>query len=334
MSQPGSYETHQPSVLTNISVGLGRQAFIADRLFPRVPVTRQTDLFYKLLKGAFFRLEAGVRGPGADARRSGYHWTTGQYNCHEEALATDVPIEDIQNADDPLRPLEDGEAFCENAVLLTLEKMVSDTVTTAGNWTTSEDVEGGWAPTDSTNTFVGDVLGAKKTVLELTGFEPNVLEISYNTFNKLKQSATILDRIKYTGTQGKPADVTPAMLAALLELEEVVIGKAIYSDAEEVQAGTDFNAVRMFETNAGKGGAFLFFRPAEPGIKIPSAGYVFDWPNAVPEEGVEVMLRGSTTIRRWYEKSGRKYVVEASQRFDPKVVAADAGYCFYDTILT
>lgn len=334
MSQPLPSQIHLAAWEANLDVGFGRQDFIADLVFPVLTVKKQTNRFPVLRKGAFFRLDAKKRAPGTPYYKSGYNWTYSTYFCDDIGLGHEIPIEDIQNADDPFSPIEDGYGFCENAVLLAREKAVSDLLTTAGNWTTSEDVEGGWAATDSTNTFYNDIIAAKRTVRELTGFEPNFLEISANTFDYLKQSSVLLDRIKYGGTQGKPADITPSMIASLFELDKCVIGKAIYSSAEEVQAGTDFTAVRLFETNATKGGAFLGYIPRVPAARTPSAGYTLMWPNAVPEVGWEVELRGNTTVRRKYDGDSKVWKVDASQRFDCLVAAADAGYCFYDTITT
>jgi len=330
---PTPKDAHKNAALTNISIAHKNQMFIADRVFQNVPVKKQSDYFYKFRKGAWFRNEVIPRGPGAHAQRGGYPITSDTYMCKEYPFAHPIPIELINNADDVLQPWRTGVKFATNLVMLAKEKIVADLCCTAGNWTTSNDVEGGWAA-GAGNTFIEDILDYKETVRKLIGVYPNCLVIEAKTFNEVKQESSVLDRIKYTGTQGKPADVTLQTLAQLFELDEVLLGGAIYSDAEEVVAGTDWNAVDMWETNSTKGAAFLYYRPPEPAVEVPAAGYVFNWKG---DEGQQDAVEQSDvyrSVRYWWESSPKQWVVEASENFDAKAVSADAGCLFYDTILT
>ena len=68
--------------------------------------------------------------------------------------------------------------------------------------------------------------------------------------------------------------MTVDAMRSILELDRLVIGKAVYSSAEETQAHTDFTAVRIWDgANAGKGIGFLYYAPMTPGLKVPSALY-------------------------------------------------------------
>lgn len=331
---PTPKSAHIDSAMSNISIAFKNQNFIADRVFQTIPVNKQSDYFYKFLKGAWFRLDADVRGPGSSARQSGYPITNDTYSCIEYALRHQIPIELINNADEVLRPVVTGVNFVTNAIQLKKEKIVSDLVTTAANWTSSNDAEGGWAAGDS-NTFITDMLTAMETVRQLIGVKPNCLIMDSKTLNQLKQESTLLDKIKYTGTQGKPADVTGQTLAALFELDEVMIGQAIYSSDEETVAGTEFTAVDLWETTATKGSAFLYYRPPSPGIEVPAGGYVFNWKGDQGQKSLKVPAGGSyRSVRKWWDDDTKSYFIEANECFDAKVVGADAGYLFYDTIST
>jgi len=335
--QPTPKSAHIDAALSNISIGYKNQMFIADRVFPNVPVNKQSDYFYKFLKGAWFRNAAGVRGPATRANRGGYPITSDTYSCKEYAFAHPVPIELINNADVALQPFQTGVNFATNLVMLAKEKVVSDLCVTAANWTTTDDAAAGWLATadGSGNTFIADVLAQKEVIRKLIGVYPNVLLMDAKTFMNCKQEYTVLERIKYTGTQGKPADVTAQTLAQLFELDEVLIGGSIYSDAEEVVAGTDFNAVDLWETNATKGAALLFYRPAAPALEEPSAGYVFNWKGVVDSEMInEITSDVYRSVRKWWENAEKSFFVEASECFDAKVTCPDAGCLFTDTIVT
>lgn len=331
--QPDLGTIHRSAALSAISIGYKNSAFIGDQVFQTVPVKKQSDYFYSFKKGAFFRLDASYRGPGADARRGGYVVSDTAYDAKERAFAVPVPIEHINNADDALSPWETAVNFATLKVMLAKERLVSTLCCTAANWTSSNDAEGGWAA-GAGNTFIEDVLAAKNTIRQLIGMQPNVMVMDPKTLNQLKQETSVLDRIKYTGTQGRPADVTPQTIAALFELEAVLIGGAIYSSAEEVVAGTDFTAVDLWETNATKGACFLFYRPPQPGREMPAAGYCFQWKGGAGNPDIVLPGDNYRDVRYWWEASPKQYVIEASECVDAKVTCADAGYLFYDTITT
>ena len=334
--QPTPKDVHKDSYLTGFSVGYKNPMFVADMVFPNVPVRKQSDYYYNFLKGAWFRNEAEVRGPGARAARGGYPVTSGTYSCQERAFAHPVPIEVINNADAPVRPFETGTRFATNKVMLAKEIAVASLCMTSGNWTSSNDVNAGWVGTvDGTgNTFIEDILAYKETIRQLIGVYPNRLIMDAKTFKAIKTEYTVLERIKYTGTQGRPADVTTQTIAQLFELDWVGIAGAIKSDAEEIVAGTDFNAVDIWEVTATKGSAFLYYATPAPALDEPTAGYTFNWKGSEDPVSAELAADLYRSVRYWWEKDIKSYIIEAAENFDVQAVCADAGCLFYDTIVT
>jgi hypothetical protein len=69
MPQPTQNQVHVDAILTNISVAYFQQNqnFIATRVFPVVPVSKQSDKFFTYTKNDWFRDEAQRR---ADATES------------------------------------------------------------------------------------------------------------------------------------------------------------------------------------------------------------------------------------------------------------------------
>ncbi|MDX9788895.1 MAG: hypothetical protein RBT11_19115 [Desulfobacterales bacterium] len=331
---PTPASAHKDAALSNLSIAYRNSMFIADQVFPTVPVKKQSDYFFKFLRGDWFRNDAGLRGPGADARRGGYKLTADTYSCKEYAFAHPIPIELINNADIPLQPIATGIDFVTQSILLAKEKVVADLICTAANWPNmTEDAAGLWAATDSTNTFLTDILTRRETIRQSIGLYPNTLIMDAKTFKALKESSVLLDRIKYTGTKGSPAEVTPQMLAMLAEVDRVLVGGAIYSSDEETLAGTEFTAVDLWETNTGQGSAWLGYVSPRPAIEMPSAGYTFTWNNTnIPDEVIR--KTGARSVRRWWESSPKQWVVEASECFDAKICSAVSGFLWTDTYLT
>ena len=322
MAQPATQ--HTDAIMTNVSIAYRNSEYIADRLFNTLPVKKQSNKYYIYDKGPWFRDEADVRGPGARAKRGGYTLSTGSYYCEVQAFAKEIPDEDRANADVPLQPDIDATEFAADKVALKKERQVAAVAMTAANWTTTNDAEGGWAK-GSSNTFISDMEDKIEVIRALIGMRPNVLVMDTKTMKELVQEATLLDRIKYGQTAGAPAMVTPNLIAQMFRLEEVIIGGAIYSDADEKADGTDFNSVDIWETNATKGSALLYYRPRRPGIKVAAAAYILRWTG----NGT-----AGRNVLRWREDAEHQDVVEANEAFDCKVVGADCGCLFTDTIVT
>jgi len=334
--QPTMSQVHVDSFLSGMSIGYKNPMFVADMVFPNVTVQKQSDYYLKFLKGAWFRDEAEVRGPGAEAAQGGYPTTSGTYSCQERAFKHKVPIEIINNADVPVRPFETGTRFATNKVLLSKEIAVASLCTTAGNWTTSDDVAAAWVATadGSGNTFIADIDAQKEVIRQLIGVYPNRLVMDAKTFKNIKSEFSVLERIRYTGSSDQPAAVTTRTIAELFELEWVGVAGAIKSTAEEVVAGTDFTAADIWETNSTKGSAFLYYAPAVPALDEPSAGYTFSWSGSRSVEADMTDGDVYREVRYWWEEPIKSYMVEASENFDVKATCADAGCLFYDTIVT
>lgn len=333
MSLPLPSSAHKDAALSTLSIAYRNSMYIADMVFPTVPVNKQSDYYFKFLRGDWFRYDAQLRGPGSDANRGGYKLTSETYSCKEYAFAHPIPIELINNADEAIQPMQTGVEFVTDSILLAKEKVVSSLICTAANWTNNEDAAGLWAATDSTNTFLTDVLYRRETIRKAIGRYPNTLIMDAKTFAALKESSVLLDRIKYTGTNGQPADVNVNMIAMLAQVDRVLVGGAIYTSDEETAAGTEFTAVDLWETNAGKGAAWLGYVAPSPSIENPSAGYTFTWNNTNVPDAI-VRQTGARSVRRWWEASPKQWVVEASESFDAKITSGVSGFLWTDTYAT
>ncbi len=329
---PTTQDQHVNAALSAVSMAYRNGAYIADQVFPAVPVSKQSDYYYVYKKGSWFRDEAGLRAPGTRARRGGYVLSKDQYFCNEYAFAKEVTDEDRKNADDVLEPEITAVEFATDKVALRKERLVASMCMDGSLWEKSKDVNGSWQAGEG-NTFLNDMESAIGEVRGLTGMEPNVLVLDDDTFRQIRRESTVLDRIKYGGTNVDPARVTARMIAAVFGLDDVLVGKAIYSDANENADGSDFSGRDIWEVNRDKGSAFLFYRPVSPGRKVPSAGYCFTWTKHT--EAVNEQARSSGSFRMvqtWREEAEHQDVYEASECFDPKITGEDLGYLFYDTI--
>src|SRR5690606_39365320 len=77
--------------------------FIADKVFPIIPVQKQSDTFFIYNRDDFFRDEARVRAKGTESAGGTYDIEEAPpYFARKYAFHTDITEEDIVNADSPL----------------------------------------------------------------------------------------------------------------------------------------------------------------------------------------------------------------------------------------
>lgn len=333
MPQPTASDVHIDTPLSNFAMRYQNLEFIALQLLSMLRVAKQSDKYFKFLKGAWFRDEAALRAPGAASRGGGYPISTDTYHCEEWAWHEDVPDEVRQNADAPLKPDQDAVEFCVNKIMLRLERLVAALVLTEANWASghTQDAEGGWTA-GASSTFITDMEYAIDYVLAATGFRPNVLAIDHTTYSKLRQDDALLDKIKYT----QKGFVTADLIAAAFDLDRVLVGTAVYSSAEETAAGDDFTSAKIWETNAGKGSGVLLYAPRVVGPKQPTAGVIFRWlretiTGVVQQAPSDAMPVG---VRKWREENIHSDRVEAFMDADVKLTGDDMGFLFTDTHTT
>lgn len=318
-------ETLVAGPLANVSLVYRNKKYIADRPFPLISGVPKTGKVARYLKGAWFRDEAGLRAPSTRAKRGRFPTDYLDYLCKQYAFAKEVSDEDRDAAKTPgaapMKPDEDAIEFATDKILLKRERLVAAAIF-AATWSgANEDVEGGWAHGVG-NTFIADVEAAIAKMIKNAGLRPTGLIIDNGTLAELKQESTVLERIKYT----ERGIVSAPLIAALLELEECVVGDTIYSSAVEKADGIDFTGVNIWEKNAGKGSAFLYYRPSSPGLKVPMPGAMIR--SNFQQNGQPIKL---TT---WREPAEHQDVYEAAEEHDIKVLGTDLGYLFLDTIAT
>lgn len=328
MPQPGQ-EIVIAGPLQNVSIGYRNRLYVADRVFPLIPNVPPEAKIARYLKGAWFRDEATMRGPGGEAGRGGYPIDFIDVILKEYAFAKEVTDEDRTLAASqgaaPLQPDQDGIEFAQDKILLKREVRVAALIK-ASVWSGvaagGTDAGGTWAA-GAGNTFLADVKAKKALIQSATGFIPNCLLIDNGTYNSLTEESTILDKIKYT----QKGVLTAELMAAVLDLDEVIVAGAVTSTAKELKTGLDFTAARIWEVNATKGMAFLYYRPPSPGLKIPSAGYI-------ARGGDTQGFKGGMRLTTWRENSRHQDVYEAAEKLDIVACGLDVGYMWKDTLLT
>ena len=274
MPNPTAGSVHVDSLLTNISVGFVQSstAFVADRVFPRVGVQKQSGLIPTYNQGDFQRDEVDKRAPGSPVQRSGYRVGRDSYICDEWGLAHAIDDQVVANADDPYSPKQDAVLYLTQQMMIRREReFVTNFFSTGNLWTGSSDGADLVGGTDFTrwsnaaSTPIEDVHNQKARIESNTGYVPNKLVLGRQVWYDLKNHPDIVDRIKYTSGEAVSAQI----IARLLDVDEVLVTSAVRNSAAEgVTADVDF---------IGGDDALLVYSASSPSLMNPSGGYTFVW---------------------------------------------------------
>jgi hypothetical protein len=318
MPQPTQGDVHVNRPLSNISIAyLNQQDFIAHKVFPNVPVNKQSDAYFVYPKNQWFRTDAKPRGVSQESAGSGYSLTTATYYAKVQALHKDVDDQIRANADAPINLDAEATEFVTRQLALRREKDWASSYFTTSIWTGSS--TGGditpstkWDASGSTPiTDIRTQIGAQKAK---TGFRPNKLVLAEDVWIALQDNADFLNRISIS----RDKIVTKDLLASVLEIDEVLIAGAIENSANEgATASMDWVM---------KDDALLVYAPPRPSLMHPSAGYTFSW------TGYLGATQQGTRIKRFRMEPIASDRVEGEMAYDLKQVAADLGVFFNATL--
>lgn len=327
MAQPTVGAVHVDSALTNISVAYFQSAdnFVAGRVFPNVPVAKQSDRYFILNKSDTMRSDSLKRAPGTAAARRGYGLdNTPTYFCDEYSVAIPTPYQVYSNADAAVDPDRIAAQLVMEDLMIDREKNWVSTFFTTGVWDNEETGVASspasgetiqWSDQTSGDP-IGDIRAAKDTLLESTGKMPNTLVLQRRVMSALEDHPDIVDRIKYSSaTNDNPARVNANTLAALLGVERVMIADGTQNTSAEGATGS-------YSFIAGKS-ALLCYAAPSPSLMTASAGYTFSWSGYLGQTNAI----GMATKRRDDQERG-SIVVEGTMSYDQKVVASDMAYFF------
>lgn len=325
---PIRQQTHIDRALTNISVMYMQDAsnFIADKVFPVIGVMKQSDTYFIYERDDFYRDEAAERAPGTESIGSDYDVNVAPpYFCRIWAFHKDVTEAERVNADDPLTPDRDATDYVTTKILLKREFLWASTFFNTGIW--GEDFTGSDDATDIASkkimkwdnplsTPIEDITALSTKMQESTGYRPNTIVMSQHIFDALKNHEELIDRIKYT----QAGFTTKQLMARAFEIDNLYVAGAVRNVKAKGEKGVN-------EFIMGKH-LLLAYVEKRPGLKKPSAGYIFAWKGL---KGAGAF--GNRVVRipmPWLGQGTER--IEAEAAFDMKQVGKDLGYFISDLV--
>ncbi|MEX1120262.1 MAG: major capsid protein [Candidatus Paceibacterota bacterium] len=308
---PQPQEVFVDPVLTNISVEYTNPAvnFISEKLFPTMPVNKETGIYFKYDKSNL-RSQSSRRAGVTRANRVDDSMTEESYGpLKEHSLEYPITYRVLKQYDNPLKPREDATRRVTEKLYIEKEKeladMLADTAIVTQNVTlTGTDQWSDYANSDPFNDIQTGI-----DEIKLNGLvTPNRLVLGYQTWSKLKHHPDLLERVKYS----RLGVLTTELMTDLFDdIQEVVIGSVVENTAAE---GLTPSMSYVWGKHA-----WLAYVTPDPGLNTVSLGY-------------HLQLENARMVDRWDEPQVKTEFVRVNDFYEPKLVAEEAVYLIKNAI--
>lgn len=312
MPQPIEYIKDE--LLTRIAVDYANASLIADRVFPRIDVDKETGSYYVYDKSKF-TIEQDLRSGIARANRVDYGMSMANYGpLLEHSLE--------QGVTDREKKLMGEERSRRNAtnnvmakIMLNHEKTVADLLTNTAVVTQNVTLAGNdqWSAVHADSDPFADIQLGLDTI-DATGIigDRKVLVLGYQVWTKLRNHALVTARL---GNAALKVPASLEQLAALFDVDEVIVASAKYNTAKEGQTPS---LSYVWGKNA-----ILMLMNSDAGIERVNPGYTLQ----LTTEGASARY-----IDRWDDRVVKTEFVRANDYFEAKLVAAEAAYLIKNAV--
>lgn len=292
-------------ILTNHSRGYTQSGYIGDRLLPVATMRTRAAKRIEFGRESFRRYNIR-RAPGARIAQVSFGYEGKPVSLSQYALQGVTPVEHQQEAQEVpgIDILSSNIDMVLAVIALEKEIQQAAVVRAAGTYQNSNKVAlagaAKWSHADSDPGK--DVEAAKEVVRARTGRRSNRLALGATVASALRVHPKIREHYKHTTS----STITNAMLQAYFDVAELLVGDAIYDNA-------DNQTVDVWG-----GDAVLAWVPPEgtPNINIPAFGYTY-------------RLDGHPYVKpARYDDDVNSWLNDVFDEWSPEVVGPDAGFLF------
>ena len=203
-------------------------------------------------------------------------------------------------------------------IALLREKNQAVLATTSGSYASGLSTSGAAKAWATTGDAVKDMLDLIQLVQSYNGVRPNKVFFSPAGWALWRRNAAVIDLMKFQGTMNSPARVTREGTAALLEVQECVVGYAVYGQGGKGSGGgvgKDALTTAYVWDSVQSANAGCAIVGTGGGIE-PAFGYTWERDN-------------SPIVESYYENQTKSQVWDYEHFFDAAVTLNSAGGLYY-----
>jgi len=311
MPQPTQQSLHVDTLATSASVAFSNEPndYVADKLFPVLPVMKQSGIIAWINQSAWFRDEARLRAPGTKSIGGGYTVdNTKKYYCDRYSFRHEVPDEVRDNADQPYDQDRLAARFVTDKLFMARELAFATNVFTTSVFDSDQTIAVVWSNYSGSSPLT-EIQGWRDSLQGSLGRDPTAFVIGRQVWTQLKYHPDVVDLLKYTSPIKGPIDT--GVFASMIEVENVYVGNGIYTSTKEGTAESSVSYSRIWGKNA-----LLMYVPKNPALEEPAAGYTVVW------QRVPGALQ---YIKRMRNEETETDIFEANSYYQQKVLSGKAG---------
>ena len=292
--------------LSEVARGYGNNSFIAENLFPIIDSEKEKIDIFQFNKEAFqlYDTERAIRANSNVISPKGFSKHTATLAEHDLAYPIDYREED--EAEKVKLQLHATNVVTEG-LKLKLEKQCADLAQDPKNYATENKIA-----LSGTSQFTNDasdplkvVNDGKDAVCGKIGKDPNTLVMGQEVWQALKQNTSLKNLIASSSNK----IITLDLLKEFFEIENIVVGRSIYADANN-------NFARVWGNNI-----ILAYVP-----KLTSRTE-YD-----PSFGYTVRKKDALQIDEYQKEGNKVKYIRATDIYTPFLVGAEAGYLISNAV--
>lgn len=309
---PSGRQLHIDAALSDILVATFETEgdFIAQQLFPVVPVDKQSNKYYTLRKEAWLATPRTHRAPRTRANIVEFDISSDAYFCSNYALAGEIPLEDLANADAAIRLRDSTTRLIGRGLLADKEVRVAAAAYTGVATVIRNSGADAWTATTSAD-IQAQIHAAHQVVFRGTGMRANALFIDYDSYLLAKRNQLLFSKFQYRATG--PAMISDAQLMEALMVDRIVVARSQKNNANIGQAAS-------ITSIWGPTALLARVEQSAPSMMTATFGLSFRWTN--PSLGTPMAV--TTKVE---DEAGDRHVeiLEAGYHDDEKVVGGALG---------
>lgn len=297
--------------LSDVSIRYSNDQFIAEKLFPVLPVDKETGLVFKFDKENLRAPQTSLRGDYARSERVDYGLSTVPYGpLLEHSLEVPISQRTLDMYQTPLQPETNATNTATEKLLIEKELGLANYLATSANFTQKVTLSGTAQWNDYTNSKpLQDVQTGASVILKNSTKKPNTVAMGREVYDQLVNHPNLTDRLKYTA-RATNEEITNA-IADLFGVQQVLIGEAVVNGAVE---GAADSLGYVWGKNV-----YLLYVTQTPAVEEVSAGY-------------HLTLNGKRFVDKWYEQPIKSQIVRANDFYTRFVMATECIYAIYNAV--
>ena len=292
-----------------------RQGYVALKVLPVVEVGLQSDNPGKVkIEDLLFNGDTSRTSTGGYNRGS-WKFDKFTYATQENGWEEPISERDEKRYRYILQVDRIANARAAGVVARNQEKRSAELVFNATTWTgatLTTGVTNEWDDAAAATPIV-NVEAAVKKIYENSGLWANALVINRQVFRNLRNCDEVIERINAAGagSPSKASDINEAMLAAVFDLQHIIVAGSSKNSANE---GQDATPAQIWSGEY----AMVCRISTSPDMRDPCIGRTFHW----SDDGSSI----GGTVEEYYEEQSRARIIRVRHDTDEVIMYPQAGH--------